>query len=177
VDSDAATALAQLEAKVAALAEPPKKMTIVVMSGDMDRLFGAFIIATGGAAMGMDVVMFFTFWGLRALKRSVTTGTTFFGRLLGILYGGDITKADPSKFAFGGLGRWMFGKMMRAHNVSTLPELRDLAVTLGVRMYGCQMTMDIMEIPQEALIDGVQEPVGVGFMLGEAQESQVQFFI
>jgi peroxiredoxin family protein len=50
-------------------------------------------------------------------------------------------------------------------------------VTLGVRMYGCQMTMDIMEIPQEALIDGVREPVGVGFMLGEAQESQVQFFI
>lgn len=154
-----------------------KKMTMVVMSGDMDKLFGAFIIATGAAAMGMDVVMFFTFWGLRALKKNVRTGKSLFGRMMGAMYGGDITKANPSKFSFGGMGRWMFGKMMGAHNVATLPQLRDLAVELGVRMYGCQMSMDVMEIPQDTFVEGVQQPVGVGFMLMEAQDSEITFFI
>jgi len=160
--------------------EKPKKMTLVVMSGDMDRLFGAFIIANGAAAMGFNVVMFFTFWGLRALKKSEAKhGTSFFGKMLGmgLFEGGGIEKANPSKYSFGGMGRWMFGKMMGARNVATLPELRDLAVTLGVRMYGCQMSMDVMEIPQDIFVAGVQDPVGVGFMLAEAEESQIQFFI
>ena len=175
-----AAALEQLNARISALENPPKKMTIVVMSGDMDKLFGAFIIANGGAAMGMDVVMFFTFWGLRALKRAdAKHGKSFFGRMIGMgmFEGGGIEKANPSHYSFGGIGRWMFGKMMKANNVATLPQLRDLAVELGVRMYGCQMSMDVMEIPQECFVDGCKEPVGVGFMLMEAQESQIQFFI
>ena len=154
-----------------------KSLAMVVMSGDMDKLFGAFIIANGAAAMGMEVTMFFTFWGLRAIKKNVSTGKTLFGRMLGALYGGDITKANPSKFSFGGMGRWMFGKMMGAHNVSKLIELRDLALQLGVNMYGCQMSMDVMEIPQDAFIDGVQEPVGVGFFLMKAQDAEIQLFI
>jgi peroxiredoxin family protein len=172
---------AQMEQVTAAAADPgPKKMTLVVMSGDMDRLFGAFIIATGAAAMGFDVVMFFTFWGLRALKRAdARHGSSFFGKMLGmgLFEGGGIEKANPSKYSFGGMGRWMFGKMMGAHNVATLPQLRDLAVTLGVRMYGCQMSMDVMEIPQETFVEGVQPAVGVGFMLAEAETSKIQFFI
>lgn len=156
-----------------------KKISMVVMSGDMDKLFGAFIIGTGAAAMGMEVTMFFTFWGLRALKRAdaAMTGTTFFGKMLGLMYGGGIEKANPSHFSFGGMGRWMFGKMMGAHNVMTLTQLRDLAIDLGIKMYGCQMSMDVMEIPQESFVKGVQDPVGVGFFIGEAQESQVTLFI
>jgi peroxiredoxin family protein len=180
MDSEVAAALDQLNAKVDALESPPKKMTLVVMSGDMDKLFGAFIIANGAAAMGIDVVMFFTFWGLRALKRAdAKHGKSFFGSMLGMsmFQGGGIEKANPSHYSFGGIGRWMFGKMMRANNVATLPELRDLAITLGVRMYGCQMSMDVMEIPQSCFVDGCHEAVGVGFMLMEAQESQIQFFI
>jgi len=154
-----------------------KKMTLVVMSGDFDKLFGAFIIATGGAAMGMEVTMFFTFWGLRALKKPVRTGKTLFGRMVGMMYGGDITKADPSKFSFGGMGRWMFNKMMANNNVAKLIELRDMAVALGVGLYPCQMSMDVMEIPQHSFIDGVKPAVGVGFMLAEAEESAIQYFI
>lgn len=170
--------LEQASVLAALPSEKPKKMTLVVMSGDMDRLFGAFIIATGAAAMGFDVVMFFTFWGLRAIKRAdAKHGTSLFGKMLGMMYGGGIEKANPSRFSFGGMGRWMFGKMMGSHNVATLPQLRDLAVDLGVRMYGCQMSMDVMEIPQGTFVKGVQEPVGVGFMLAEAEESQIQFFI
>lgn len=173
-------ALEQVSGVMAQPTEMPKKMTIVVMSGDMDKLFGAFIIATGAAAMGIDVVMFFTFWGLRAIKRAdAKHGKSFFGKMIGMgaFEGGGIDTANPSKYSFGGIGRWMFGKMMGAHNVATLPQLRDLAVELGVRMYGCQMSMDVMEIPADTFIEGVKEPVGVGFMLMEAQESQIQFFI
>lgn len=154
-----------------------KSLAMVVMSGDMDKLFGAYIIATGAAAMGMEVTMFFTFWGLRAIKKNVSTGKTMFGRMLGMMYGGDISKANPSKFSFGGMGRWMFGKMMGNHNVSKLTELRDLALDLGVNMYGCQMSMDVMEMPQESFIDGVKEPVGVGFFLLKAQDADIQLFI
>jgi peroxiredoxin family protein len=156
-----------------------KKISMVVMSGEMDKLFGAFIIGNGAAAMGMDVTMFFTFWGLRALKRADAkrTGTTLFGKMMGLMYGGGIEKANPSHFSFLGMGRWMFGKMMGAHNVQTLPQLRDLAIELGVKMYGCQMSMDVMEIPQSSFVKGVHDPVGVGFFLAEAEESQITLFI
>ncbi len=154
-----------------------KSLAMVVMSGDMDKLFGAFIIANGAAAMGMEVTMFFTFWGLRAIKKDVGTGKTLFGKMLGLMYGGDISKANPSRFSFAGLGRWMFNKMMANHNVAKLVELRDMAIQLGVNMYGCQMSMDVMEIPQEAFIEGVREPVGVGFFLLKAQEADIQLFI
>ena len=93
------------------------------------------------------------------------------------MYGGDIMKANPSKFSFGGMGRWMFGKMMGSHNVQKLNEMRDLAVELGVNMYGCQMSMDVMEIPQESFIDGVKDPVGVGFFILKAQTAEIQLFI
>lgn len=181
MSSELDEALARIDALEAAItpgvAPRKKKMTLVVMSGDFDKLFGAFIIATGGAAMGMEVTMFFTFWGLRALKKNVRTGKTLFGRMVGMMYGGDITKANPSKFSFGGMGRWMFGKMMANNNVAKLIELRDLAVMLGVGLYPCQMSMDVMEIPQESFIDGVKPAVGVGFMLAEAEESAIQYFI
>ncbi len=154
-----------------------KSLAMVVMSGDFDKLTGAFIIANGAAAMGMDVTMFFTFWGLRALKKNVRTGHTLFGRMIGLVYGGDIAKSNPSKFSFGGMGRWMFKKMMGNHNVQTLPQMRDLAVELGVGMYPCQMSMDVMEIPQESFIDGVKDAVGVGFFLLKAQNAEIQLFI
>lgn len=157
--------------------ERPKKASIVVMSGDLDKVMGAFIIATSAAAAGLEVTMFFTFWGLRALKKNVPTGKTLFGRMLGLMYGGDITKCNPSKFSFGGLGRWMFNKMMKNHRVATLPELRQMAVDLGVKLYACQMSMDVMEFPREALIDDLADVVGAGFFVGEAAESRFTLFI
>jgi peroxiredoxin family protein len=154
-----------------------KKATIIVCSGDMDKLIGAYIIGTGAAAMGMEVVMFHTFWGIRALKKNVHTGQSLFGRMLGFMYGGDITKAMPSKFAFGGIGRWMFNKMMKDKGVASLLELRQMAVDLGVKLVPCQMSMDVMEIRREDLIDGVDEVAGVASMLADADESRIQYCI
>jgi len=157
--------------------EKRKKVSLVVLSGDMDKLFGAFIIATSAAAANMDVTMFFTFWGLRALKKKVRTGKSLFGRMLGMMYGGDINRATPSKMSFFGIGRWMFKKMMKAKNVASLPELRQAAIDLGVKLYGCQMSMDVMEIPREKLIDEVTDCVGAAFYVDQAQQSEISLFI
>jgi peroxiredoxin family protein len=154
-----------------------KKMAMAVMSGDMDKLFGAFIIATSAAASDMEVTMFFTFWGLRALKKNVRTGKSLMGKMMGIMEGGDINKADPSKYSMGGMGRWMFKKMMGAKKVASLPELRQMALDLGVKMYGCQMSMDVMEIPKESMIDEVEGCVGGGFFVEKAAEADAEFFI
>ena len=157
--------------------EKKKKLAMVVFSGDMDKLFAAFSIATGAAAANMDVTMFFTFWGLRALKKKVRTGKSLLGRMLGFMYGGDINRASPSKMSFGGIGRWMFKKMMKSKNVASLPDLRKIALELGVKLYGCQMSMEVMEIPREKMLDGVTACVGVAAFLEQAQQADVSLFI
>jgi peroxiredoxin family protein len=157
--------------------EKRKKLSMIVLSGDLDKLFAAFTIATGAAASNMDVIMYFTFWGLRALKKKVATGRSLFGRLLGWMYGGDIERATPSKMSFGGVGRWMFKKMMKAKRVPSLVELRQMAIDLGVKLYGCQMSMDVMEIPRDKMIDQVSACVGVAYFLEQAQQSDITLFI
>lgn len=157
--------------------ERKKKASMVVFSGDMDKLFGAFVIATGAAASGMDVTMFFTFWGFRALKKNVTTGKGLLGKMMGLIERGDIKKANPSKYGFMGMGRWMFKKMMKSKNVASLTELRQIALDLGVKMYACQMSMDVMEIDRKDLIDGITDYVGAGFFVEQAQNSDFTMFI
>lgn len=157
--------------------EKKRKVSMVVISGDMDKLIAAFIIANGAAAAGFEVVMFFTFWGLRALKKGPPTGKGLFGRMIGLIYGGGIDKANPSKYGFMGLGRWMFKKMMKAQGIQSLPEMRKLAVDLGVKMYGCTMTMEVMEIPREKMVPEVTDCVGVGFFIEQASQSAFTLFI
>ena len=157
--------------------EKKKKATIIVISGDFDKLFAAFTIATGAAASNMDVTMFFTFWGLRGIKKNMRTGRGFFGRMVGLIEGGDITNANPSKYGFLGMGRWMFGKMMKNKNVAGLTELRQLSIDLGVKMYSCITSMEIMEIDKEQLIDEVSDVAGAALMVEEAQNSEISLFI
>ena len=102
-----------------------KCCSLVVFSGDMDKVMAAFIIATTGAAMGKETTMFFTFWGLKAIQKGDLTGQGLFGRMLGLMNRGGIDRIGPSRFNFGGLGRWMFKKMMKDQSVTTLPELRQ----------------------------------------------------
>lgn len=157
--------------------ERRKKATLIVVSGDYEKLFAALSIAIGAAASNMDVTVFFAFWGLRALKKNVRTGESLLGRILGIIEGGDINKANPGKYGFLGVGRWMFKKLMKNHNVAGLAELRQTAIDLGVKMYSCQTTMELMEIPKGRLIDEVVDSVGVGFMIEQAQQSDFTLFI
>jgi peroxiredoxin family protein len=159
------------------VSEETQKCTIIVFSGEMDKVFAAFIIATTAAAMGMETTMFFTFWGLKAIQKGNRTGSGFFGRMLGIMNRGGIDRLGPSKFNFGGIGRWMFKKMMKDQNVTSLPEMLQMAIDLDVKMLACLMSMDVMEITRDDLIDEVDDVVGAATMLSHAQESQVQYFI
>jgi peroxiredoxin family protein len=143
----------------------------------MDYTFAAFIIATTAAAMGMETTMFFTFWGVKAIQKGNRTGKGFFGRMLGFMNRGGIDRLGPSKFNFGGMGRWMFKKMMADQNVTSLPELLQTAIDLDVKLLACNMSMDVMEINKEDLIDEVTEVVGAATMIAEAKESQIQLFI
>ena len=158
------------------MSEEKQKCSIVVFSGDMDRVMGAFIIATTAAAMDMETTMFFTFWGLQAIKKKTGTGKSLFGRMLS-LFLKDIDGIGPSKMNFGGMGRWMFKKMMKDQNVTTLPELRQMAIDLDVKLLACQMSMEVMEIDKEDLIDEVTDAVGAATFIAEAQDSQIQLFI
>ncbi len=89
----------------------------------------------------------------------------------------DIDGIGPSKLNMGGMGRWMFKKMMKQHEVATLPELRQMAIDLGVKLLACQMSMDVMGIRREDLIDEVTDVVGVATYIAEANQSHITLFI
>lgn len=152
-------------------------VSMVVFSGDMDKVMAAFVIATGAAADGKETTMFFTFWGLKAIQKGNLTGQSFFGRMMGLMNRGGINRIGPSRFNFGGIGRWMFNQMMKAHNVTPVAELRKIALDLGVKLVPCSMSMEVMEIRREHLIDETEEPVGVATFLEGAYRSKVTLFI
>jgi peroxiredoxin family protein len=153
------------------------KATIVVFSGDMDKVFAAFIIATGCAAAGMDTTLFFTFWGLNAIRKDTLTGKGFMAKMLGLLNRGGLNRLPPSKFNFGGMGRWMFKKMMNDKGVTPLEDLRQTMLELDVRMLACEMSMKVMEIERKDLIDDLEDVVGVATFVKEAAGSAIQLFI
>jgi len=154
----------------------PEKASLIVLSGDMDKVMAAFIIANGAAAFDMKVTMFFTFWGLKAIQKGNPTGTSVMGKMLGMMNRGGLDRIGPSRLNMGGMGRWMFKKMMRKRNVMPLPELVRQAREQGVRLIACDMSMNVMEISKEDLIDGV-EIGGVATYIAEASESKFSLFI
>jgi peroxiredoxin family protein len=154
-----------------------EKTSIVVFSGDMDKVFAALIIATGAAASGMEVSMFFTFWGLKAIQKGNLTGKGFLGKMIGLMNRGGIERIGPSRFNFGGIGRGLFKKMMKDKNVVGLSELLETAIDLDVKLYACKMSMDVMEIAEEDIIDEVEGFMGVAGYIKEASEAGVTLFV
>ena len=160
------------------MAEDNNRATIIVFSGDMDKVFAAFIIATGCAAAGMETTLFFTFWGLNAIKTGEPVKAKgFLGRMMGIMNRGGINRLNPSQFSFGGIGRILFNKMMRDKNVASLEELRQTAIDLDVHLLACKMSMDVLEITRDDLIPEVEDVVGVATFVKEAANSRIQLFI
>jgi peroxiredoxin family protein len=157
--------------------EENNKAVIILFSGDMDKVFAAFTIATGAAAAGMDTTLFCTFWGLKAIQKGNLTGTGLMGKMMGVMNRGGLKRLNPSKFSFGGAGRIMFTKMMNDKGVSPLSDLLKTMNELGVHLLGCKMSMDVMEIKREDLIDEVEDVVGVATFIKEAADSKIQLFI
>lgn len=160
------------------MSDESSKATIVVFSGEMDKVFAAFIIATGCAAAGMDTTLFFTFWGLNAIKTGEPIqAKSFLGKMMSVMNRGGIDRLNPSRFSFGGVGRALFGKMMNDKNVASLEELRQMLIDLDVHMIACKMSMDVLEITRDDLIPEVEGVAGVAAFVKEAAGSQIQLFI
>ncbi|MBE9507342.1 MAG: DsrE/DsrF/DrsH-like family protein [Chloroflexi bacterium] len=160
------------------MSEDNNRATIVVFSGDMDKVFAALIIAIGCAAAGMDTTLFFTFWGLNAIKTGAPIKARgFLGKMMGILNRGGVDRLNPSRFSFGGIGRVLFSKMMRDKKVASLEELRQTLIDLDVHLLACKMSMDVLEITREDLIPEVEDVVGVATFVKEAAKSRIQLFI
>ncbi|MDD4368499.1 MAG: FAD-dependent oxidoreductase [Oscillospiraceae bacterium] len=152
--------------------------TLIVFSNDLDRVLASFIIANGAAAMGRPVTMFFTFWGLTVLRKPQAQAVkkTFIEGMFGRMLPRGSNKLKLSKLNMGGMGTAMMKKIMAEKHVSSLEELIQQAIKAGVKIVACTMSMDIMGIKAEELIDGV-ELGGVGSYLGDAEEADVNLFI
>ncbi len=160
--------------------ERKNKLSMVVFSGDLDKLLAAFIIATGAAAMGMEVVQFFTFWATPALrdKKKKGKGKDLFGKMFGFMLPKGARKVKLSKMNMGGMGTAMMQHLMKKKKVASLPEFIDLAIEMGVKIYICDMSMDLMGFKQEEMIDYPgRQFVGVAKFLEEAGDSKIQLFI
>ncbi len=169
----------QLQAQVDALRaqSPENRLSMVVFSGDLDRVLAAFVIASGAAASGMEVSMFFTFWGLTALRQKrKSAGKTFFQKMMGWMTPVGTQGLGVSKMNFGGIGAKMLRTMMRQQGVPQLEEMAQMARDLGVRIVACQMSMDVMGIHKDEILDGV-EVGGVATFLGDATKSKATLFI
>jgi len=156
----------------------PNAKTMVVFSGDLDKAIAAFIIANGAASMGRKITMFFTFWGLNILRREnkVNVNKTMVEKMFGKMMPRGAKKLSLSKMNMFGIGKSMIKGIMKKKNILSLPELIDSAKKAGVRLIGCQMTMDLMGIKKDELIDGV-EIGGVATFLGSADESNMTLFV
>ena len=156
---------------------PDNRVTMVVFSGDLDRQLASLVIATGAAAMGMEVSVFYTFWGLTALKKqSLLSGKTLKEKMFMAMTPASLSKMPLSKMNFGGMGRTMLKTMMKEKEIASVEELFAMARELGVRQIACTMSMDVMGITKDELIDGVLLG-GVATFLGDAARSKVSLFI
>jgi len=152
-------------------------VTLVVFSGDLDRVLAGFIIATGAAAMGQQVSMFFTFWGLSVLKKdNQLLGKTLFQKMMALMSPASSKSLPVSKMNYFGVGAKMLRSMMKNKNVNSLEEMISLARELGVRMIACEMSRDVMGVKESELVDGL-ECGGVASFLADSLKSRTSLFI
>jgi peroxiredoxin family protein len=159
---------------------PSNKLSMVVFSGDMDKILASFVIATGAVAMGMEAVMFFTFWGtpvLRDIKKKPGP-KDLMGNMFGMMLPKGTCEVKLSKMNMGGMGTAMMKSLMKRKNVASLEEMLAMAEELGVRIFVCEMSMDLMGFKREEMIDYRDITFcGVAKFLEEAKDSRIQLFI
>lgn len=156
------------------MSDTDSRMTIICWSGDLDRVWPQYILATTGASYGMQVTMFCTFWGLFPLKRPEVkiTGDNWMTKMLGAM-----NNERLSHLNFGGMGPKMMRTIAAQQKVAPPEELRDVALELGVKLAPCQMTMDLMGLTRDDLIDGIEEPLGAAAAMANMQRSSINLFI
>jgi NADPH-dependent 2,4-dienoyl-CoA reductase/sulfur reductase-like enzyme/peroxiredoxin family protein/TusA-related sulfurtransferase/rhodanese-related sulfurtransferase len=166
------------DVRIAENSIPKKGKTIVVFSGELDKAIASFIIANGARSMGDEVNMFFTFWGLNILRKNerINVKKDIIANMFSKMMPRGSMKLGISKMNMGGMGGKMIRMVMKNKNISSLEDLMIQAMKSGIKLTACQMSMDVMGITKDELIDGV-EIGGVAMMLSDANESSASFFI
>jgi len=171
--------LQSIDSKIADMEDliPGDKGTIILFSGEMDLMLAAFIIATGAASMGTEVSMFFPFWGISALRKStIYSGKPITEKMMGLMLPSGPASLATSRMNMLGMGPIFFKYMMKKKQVEALPDLIDMARELEVRFIACEMSMNVMGVTKDELIDGV-ELGGVAVCMCEATDSRFTIFV
>jgi peroxiredoxin family protein len=154
-----------------------KRMSLIVFSGDMDKVMASLVLATGAASMGYHVTVFCTFWGLNLIKKSEAQGHGgALEKMMGFMNKGGVDHMPLSRMNMLGIGPKLMKTMMQSKKVATLQDLLDTAVEMGVSFVACQMSMDVMGVRREDLAVEC-EVGGVASFLGSAGKSQINLFI
>jgi peroxiredoxin family protein len=155
-----------------------EKFNIVVFSGDMDKVLAAFILATTGASMGMEVRMFFTFWGLNVLrKKKLTSGKNLLQKMMNFINRGGADRLPLSKFNMLGMGPAMMKIMMKQSKVPSIPEFVQMAKDMGIKLVACTTTFGFMGFEKDDFIDGIDSFAGAATFLGDVREGKISYFI
>jgi peroxiredoxin family protein len=157
----------------------PKRMAIICWSNDLDRVWPVMILATTGAASGLEVDVFFTFWGLRVLQKNDkrVTGKNWMQKGESLVDRGGSEHLKLSKVHLAGMGTSMIKMLAKQHNVASVTELMEMAVDVGVRLHPCQMTMDLYGLSTSDFIDGLQPTLGAASFIDMAAKADIQLFI
>jgi peroxiredoxin family protein len=156
---------------------PEDKVALVVFSGDLDKVLAAFVIANGAAALGQEVSMFFTFWGLSAVKKKGSLADkSIFQKMMALMSPGNSEDLPVSKMNYFGIGAKMLRQMMAEKNVDSLEDMIALGKEMGISMIACEMSRDVMGINDDELMDGLERG-GVAAFLSESLTSRTNLFI
>jgi peroxiredoxin family protein len=156
-----------------------KRMAIICWSNDLDRVWPVLILATTGAASGLEVDVFFTFWGLRVLQKNQkrVTGKNWMQKGESLVDHGGSDHLKLSKIHMAGMGTSMIKMLAKQYKVASPTELLEMAIDVGVRLHPCQMTMDLYGLSPSDFIDGVQPSLGAASFIDMAAKADIQLFI
>lgn len=180
MEFDVAKQLADIRVQLDDRPGAAHKLSLIVFSGDLDRQIASMIIATGAGAMGMEVVMFYTFWGTAALRApgKKGAGKNIIEKMFGFMLPTGRNRLKLSQMHMAGAGTAMLKGLMKKKNVANLDQLYEVAGELGVKIVICEMSMDLMGFKKEEMIDYPQLSYGgVATFIAEARDSAIQLFI
>lgn len=161
------------------MSEEQESMTIIAFSGDLDKLWPTMILSSTAAATGMNVTVFFTFWGLFPLVKDDVriTGKDAMTKMLAGMNAPGFQGAKLSKLNMGGMGKWMMRKVAKKGNLMPPEDLFDICLDMGVNIWPCQMTMDLLGITPEQMRPNLGAPVGAATALQVMSKSNISLFI
>ena len=156
-----------------------EKMVIIAASGELDKAWPVMLLSTTAAAYGMDVTIFFTFWGLTIIKKpdAGITGDDWRQKMLSTFKKGSPNRLGLSTMNFGGIGAKMMKGLATDNNVASVQELLELAQEMGVKLWPCQMTMDLMGLTDDDMIPGLGPPAGAGSAISMMKDAEISLFI